>query len=64
MAISMMDEYECDRQIWCDRAAVRRRQVPGGRDGGLHCEETGTRALQLRSIGRTVEATVQMLVHS
>lgn len=42
---------------------MRRGQVTGGRDGGVHGAQAGARALQLRGVGRAVEATIQVLVH-
>lgn len=50
-------------QVGRDRAAVRRGQVAGGRDGRVHGAQARARALQLRRVRRAVEAAVQVLVH-
>ena len=50
-------------QVGRDRAAVRRGQVAGGRDGGVHGAQAHARALQLRRVRGAVEAAVQVLVH-
>lgn len=50
-------------QVGRDRAAMRRGQVAGGRDGGVHGAQEGARPLQLGRLRRAVEAAVQVLVH-
>lgn len=46
-----------------DSAAVRRGQVVGGRDGGVHGAQARAGAVQLGRVRGAVEAAVQVLVH-